>query len=99
MPDIGGLSQSAIDSERFGRPVQKPIARQMPTPLQGEQQPSIEDKISQFAQSLTAEEQLAALPILQQFMQAVQTRVNGPSEAELLQHALQRGPSQPMPEA
>ena len=55
--------------------------------------PSIEDKISQFAQSLTAEEQIAALPILQQFMQAVQGRENGPSEAELLQSALQRNPS------
>jgi hypothetical protein len=69
------------------------------TPPQGAQAqpggPSIEDKISQFAQSLTAEEQLAALPILQQFMQAVQSRETGrarPSYCKAPYSATPRGP-------
>jgi hypothetical protein len=64
-------------------------------PVQGQQPGSgIEDKIVQFAQSLTAEEQVAALPILQAFMQEVQGREAGGSDAELLKYALQRSPSQ-----
>jgi hypothetical protein len=68
------------------------------TPMQGAQSGAgnIEAEVAQFAQSLTAEEQLAALPLLQQFMQAVQGRESGPSDAELLQGALQPGPAQSM---